>query len=118
MPAHAFSGHCHCKAVSYGVEVDLDDTVVCNCSICRMRGFRWSFVPRERFRLLAGADVLVPYRFNRHEIDHRFCSVCGIEPFAFSEPDGRPTAMIDVRTLDGVDVELLPAPARYDGCSR
>ncbi len=118
MPVGIYSGSCHCKAVAFSVEADLEDTVRCNCSICRMRGFLWAFVPREQFRLLAGSDKLTTYRFNRHEIDHHFCTICGIEPFAFSTPEGRMTAMIDVRTLDGVDVEGLPPAASYDGRSR
>ena len=118
MPTDRYSGACHCRAVSFEVELDLTDTVVCNCSLCRMRGFRWSFVPADRFRLLAGEAMLRSYRFHRHEIDHRFCARCGVEPFAFSAPEGRRTAMIDVRCLDGVDADRLPPPASYDGRSR
>lgn len=113
-----YSGNCHCGAIAFDVDADLDDTVVCNCSYCRLRGFRWAFVPRDRFRLIAGDASLRSYRFHRREIDHRWCAVCGIQPFAFSAPDGRAVAMIDVRCLQGVDVERLPLPLSYDGLAR
>ena len=118
MPMRRHSGACHCRAVSFEVVLDPGETVVCNCSFCGMRGFRWSFVPRGHLQLLAGEAELRSYRFYRREIDHRFCALCGVEPFAFSAPDGRETAMIDVRCLDGIDVDGLPPPTLYHGRDR
>ena len=34
MTAQSYSGSCHCGAVAYTVEVDVDQAMTCNCSIC------------------------------------------------------------------------------------
>jgi hypothetical protein len=72
----------------------------CNCSMCaRLGGFLHLIVPRARFRLLAGADVLTTYTFNTGVAQHRFCSVCGIKSFYVprSHPDG---VSVSARCLD------------------
>ena len=115
MGRQIYSGRRHCGAVRF--EVDLDHTVAC-CSICEMRGFRWAFVPRGDFRVIAGAEHLIEHRFHEHVIDHRFRPRCGVEPFAFSEPEGRPTAMVDVRCREGVEMAAPPTASRFDGRSR
>ncbi|MCG5051964.1 MAG: GFA family protein [Myxococcales bacterium] len=111
-------GSCHCGKVQYEVEVDLESPVVaCNCSMCGRSGTLLSFVPGPAFSLLSGDDVLTDYRFNKHVIDHLFCSICGIKPFARgTRPDGTPTVAINVRCLEGVDLETLKVQ-KFDGRS-
>lgn len=118
MALRSYEGSCHCGSVRFTARVDLASTVVCNCSLCRMRGFIWAFTARDNLRVVAGSDQLVTYRFHERVIEHRLCRVCGIEPFALSEPEAGPTAMIDARCLTGVDFLSLPPPARYDGAAR
>lgn len=84
-------GSCHCNAVQF--EVDVGDEVEvedCNCSICHMSGFLHLIVPQRDFRLLAGGDQLISYRFNTGVAEHLFCKTCGIKPFYVprSNPDG------------------------------
>jgi hypothetical protein len=84
-------GGCHCAAVAFEVlapdEIEVKD---CNCSICRMTGYVHLIVPKERFRLLAGAGRITTYSFNTGTAKHHFCSVCGIKSFYVprSKPDG------------------------------
>ncbi len=114
MTEQSYVGGCHCGAVRFEVEADLGQTVVCNCSICTKHAFIWTFTPAGNFRLIAGEDKLSRYHFYKHLIDHRFCAVCGVQAFAHSAPNGCEIAMINVRCLDGVDIETLH-PILFDG---
>lgn len=112
-------GSCHCGNVRYEVALDLEKPVMsCNCSMCGRAGTLLSFVPASEFTLLAGEDALRDYQFNRHVIHHLFCTTCGIKPFARGQmPDGTPTVAVNVRCLEGVDLEALTIH-KFDGKSR
>jgi hypothetical protein len=116
--ANKYTGGCHCGTVRYEVETDLGMVISCNCSICSKKGLLLSFVPAERFSLVAGESELVDYQFNKHVIHHLSCARCGVESFARGEmPDGTPMVAINVRCLDGVEIsELTLTP--FDGRSR
>lgn len=102
------SGSCHCGAVKYTVEGEIDKVIECNCSHCQRKGFLLWFVPRTAFRLLEGEDKLRTYTFNRHAIQHRFCEDCGTQAFAFGKmPDGSEMAAVNVRCLEGVDLDAF-----------
>jgi hypothetical protein len=109
------AGGCHCGAVRFEADIDLGSTVACNCSYCSKRGSILTAVPMDRFRLTAGEDRLSTYRFNRHQIDHRFCSTCGVQAFGFLAM-GEPMAAINVRCVDGIDLDALN-PQPFDGRS-
>jgi hypothetical protein len=72
----------------------------CNCSMCaRLGGYLHLIVPRERFRLVSGEDVLTTYTFNTGVAQHRFCSICGIK--SFYVPRSHPHAIsVSARCLD------------------
>jgi hypothetical protein len=110
MTVERHSGSCQCGGIAFEVDVDLAETIACNCSRCRRLGSVLAFAPREAFTLLRGDAVLTEYTFNHHVIRHQFCRVCGIEPFAWGAmPDGTPMVGINVNCLDGVDARSLPA---------
>jgi hypothetical protein len=103
MPKGAMSwrgGGCHCGAVRFEVLTpDEIEIVECNCSICRMTGYRHLIVEADSFRLMAGADKLTTYRFNTGTAKHHFCSVCGIK--SFYVPRSHPDAFsVNARCLD------------------
>lgn len=101
------SGSCHCRAVRFEVEAPAEVTVQeCNCSMCRMTGFLHLIVPRSRFRLLSGAEVLSEYTFNTRTAKHRFCSVCGVKAFYIprSNPDGY---SVNMRCLERGGFDLI-----------
>ena len=60
MPYKTYHGSCHCKAVTFEADVDLaDGTGKCNCTWCWKHRY-WSLsVPPERFRALAGEELLL-----------------------------------------------------------
>ena len=103
-------GGCHCGAIAFEVEAPARMTVSeCNCSICRMSGYLHLIVPRARFRLLRGAEVLSEYRFNTGSARHLFCSRCGVKSFYVprSNPDGYTVNLrcLDQSTLAEVTIE-------------
>lgn len=110
------TGGCHCGAVRFEVVgLDLENTITCNCSRCSKLGSVLSFVPAESFNLLSGEDHLTDYQFNRKVIHHLFCDVCGIQSFSRgTDKEGRPTVAINVRCLEGVDIDSL-APHKFNG---
>lgn len=114
-----YTGACHCGAVRYEAEVEeIGGAVSCNCSICRKKGTLLAFTGEEDFRLVEGDSHLAEYRFNKHVIGHMFCTTCGVEPFARGmRPDGVRMVALNVRCLDGVELEDLPV-RHYDGRSR
>ena len=113
------TGGCHCGKVRYEVRLDLDSPVMsCNCSMCGRSGTLLTFVPEAEFKLLSGEDALTDYRFNHHVIHPLFCNTCGIKSFARGVgPDGKETAAINVRCLEGVDPSKLEIK-QFDGRSR
>lgn len=111
-------GGCHCGAVRYRVEIDLDHPVTaCNCSICGRTGTLLSFVPPEGFSLEQGEASLTDYQFNKKNIHHLFCKVCGVRSFARGQGPQGPMVAINTRCLDGVDLAALKL-RNYDGKSR
>jgi len=107
-------GGCHCGQVRFKVLAPAVLKVSqCNCSICAMSGHLGLIVPKDRFSLVAGADHLSEYNFNRKIARHLFCGTCGIKSFYIprSHPDG---VSVDVRCLDPGTVEKLDITA-FDG---
>jgi hypothetical protein len=118
MPAKHYKGGCQCGAVTYEVDVDIDNTITCNCSRCQKLGFVLAFAPRSSFKLKGGEESLTEYRFNKKQIQHLFCRVCGVESFAYgATPDGGAIAAINVNCLDGVEPRALKSK-HVDGRSR
>ena len=118
MSAQSYEGGCHCGTIRYTAEVDVEQSVSCNCSRCSKLGAILTFAPVDKFQLLSGSDSdLTDYLFNKHVIHHLFCSKCGIESFARgTRPDGAEMVAINVRCLDGVDADGL-RPQFHDGKS-
>src|SRR5690606_9002138 len=116
--AKKYEGSCHCGKVRYEAEVDLGKPVIsCNCSMCGRSGYLLSFVPASAFTLKTGEESLQDYLFNNHAIHHLFCTVCGIKSFARGQmPDGTPMVAVNVRCLEGVDLDALTVQ-KVDGKS-
>lgn len=115
--ARTYTGGCHCGRVRYEVALALEGVATCNCSICAKTGWAMAFAPEEKFTLTSGRDALGDYQFHKHQVHHVFCRACGIRSFAYGAGrDGKTTYSINVRCLDGVDVDALPV-TKYDGRS-
>ena len=112
-----YTGGCHCKKVQYEVELELENVISCNCSICSKRGWLLAFAPKTAFKLITGEDELTDYQFNKHLIHHLFCSTCGTASYsAGSDAEGNESIAINVRCLNDVDLDTLTV-VKYDGKS-
>ena len=112
-----YRGSCHCGQVAFEVEGTLTGAMACNCSICQRKGSLLWFVPRQQFTLSTPDANAATYLFNKHLIRHRFCRNCGIHPYAEGlDPKGNAMAAINVRCLEGIDLDAVPV-THYDGRS-
>ena len=112
-----YSGGCQCGKVRYEAHAEISEVISCNCSRCRKLGPLLSAVALSDFKLLSGKDEITDYQFNRRTIHHPFCRICGIQSYAFGKgPGGRDMVMLNVRCLDGVDVDQFKV-RKFDGAS-
>ena len=103
-----YTGKCHCSAVTFEVEADLTQVIECNCSHCAVKSLLLTFVPDSQFTLLSGAEISTEYRFNKKVIAHLFCKTCGVQSFGRGQDEkGNKTVAINVRCLNGVEVDML-----------
>ena len=98
-----YQGSCHCGQTRFEIEGTIETAVSCNCSICTRKGALLWAAPRGALRLFTPDDALATYRFNKHAIAHRFCTSCGIHPFA----EDADTAYINLRCVEGLDLAIL-----------
>jgi hypothetical protein len=100
-------GGCHCGRVKFEVQAPADiEAIECNCSICSKSGFLHLIVPKSRFALIQGDEVLTTYTFNTGVAKHLFCKVCGVKSFYIprSNPDGY---SINVRCLESAGISSI-----------
>ena len=113
-----YTGSCHCGAVRFEVDAEIDSVRSCDCSICSRRGALNFRVPKESLRLLTPWENLSLYQWGSRTAKDYFCRVCGILPF---RRPGDPTPQerregvqpfdgwaVNVRCLEGIDLEKLP----------
>jgi hypothetical protein len=101
------TGGCHCGRVRFEVIApEVLEVSDCNCSICSKSGYLHLTVPKSRFKLLSGSEVITEYQFNTGTAHHLFCSVCGIKSFYVprSHPEG---FSVNARCLDEGTVQRL-----------
>lgn len=110
-------GSCHCKAVRYEVDHDLEGKASrCNCSICTKTGATGGAnVKPEKFRLLTPDAELSTYSMSSYGTRY-FCPKCGIHCFSRADiPElGGKIVSVNVNTIDGLDVGQL-ALSYWDG---
>lgn len=112
-----FQLSCHCGKVALSVEADTPtEAISCNCSHCRRKGLLLAFFPRDQVTVDRGEADLVTYQFNKHVIDHRFCSTCGCQAHAEGVRDGTPMRAVNLRCAPDVDLDALTI-RKVDGAS-
>jgi hypothetical protein len=111
-----YHGSCHCGAVRFESDIDLDHgTLRCNCSICSKGRYWPAIVTPQAFRLLAGEGELTSYQFAAKRDEHFFCRVCGVRPFGTGDsPRWGKFYGVNLGCLDDAsDAELAGAPITY-----
>lgn len=85
--------------------------------MCKRAGTALAFVSADQFTLQTGEDKLSHYQFNKRVIDHVFCSICGIKPFAFGKDEqGKEVVAVNLRCIDGLDLSQLET-MEYNGAA-
>jgi len=112
-----YTGSCHCGAVAFEVDGEIDAALACNCSICARKGSLLWFVPRSSLRLKTPDEAAGSYTFNKHVIRHRYCRTCGIHTHGEAvDAQGHAGAAINLRCIEGLDLDAIPVQ-RFDGRS-
>ena len=112
-----YEGSCHCGKIAYEVEGEIESLMECNCSICSRRGYLLWFSPWENVQLKTPEENMKPYTFNKHVIQHMFCTECGCAPFGIgSDPEGNKVAAVNARCLQNLDLSQFTVH-HYDGKS-
>jgi len=116
MAARLYRGSCHCGAVRFQAEIDLEaGTIQCNCTLCTKQRNWAAIVPRAAFRLFEGEAALSEYRCNTRTEQHMFCATCGVRTFGMGTSPrwGEYVAVSVVCLDDAAPEELAAAPVCY-----
>jgi hypothetical protein len=97
------SGSCLCGGVRFELTAPFRRANICHCSRCQKHsgagGLAQGRVPREGFRLLAGAELIETYR-PEGGMAKAFCRRCGSSLFGGTWPEG-PEVSVRLGALDG-----------------
>jgi hypothetical protein len=115
MSSKKYHGSCHCQAVQYQAEFDLAaGTNRCNCSLCSKARAWFLFVSGDKFKVVAGEDVLSSYEWippgrTAAGLTYRFCSKCGVRLYATGDHPqfGGRFYALHVPSVDDLDREEL-----------
>ena len=115
-----YHGSCHCKAVTFEADLDLDEgTGKCNCTYCWKQRMWTVGTSPDNFRLTSGEETLGDYARSGDwgEGHHRFCTKCGISTHGHGRIEamgGNPYVAVQLATLDDLEVEdLVNARLQY-----
>jgi hypothetical protein len=113
-----FPGRCHCGAVALTFRTAREPSLWplrrCSCSFCVRFGGTYTTDPAGAI-VLRSTSALRSYQFGQKTADFLFCPNCGVYFGAMTEIDGRKLAVLNVRVLDGVALDLAAAqPMDFD----
>ena len=121
MAEQHYRGGCHCGALRYEVDLDLDNgSLRCNCSLCQKARSWFAFAPAAKFRMTSGDDNQILYRWTpagkpEPNLTYHICLTCGVRTHASGQgfKSGEPMVGVQVSTLEDVDPDLLARGIRY-----
>ena len=102
-----WNGSCHCGAVRFRVDAQIDELTRCDCSLCRRKGALMAKVPKDGLQILAGEAALTLYQWNTRVAQHWFCKVCGI--YTFHRKRSAPDSYgVNIGCLEDFDPSTVP----------
>ena len=111
-----YDGQCHCGAVKFSFNSEpITSAMRCTCSICRRKNALMSdcYFEPDAFVRLKGEEHLTLYRWGDCDVNHYFCSHCGIYTFHDGVgSEGR--YRVNLGCIDDLDAHEL-ALRVYDG---
>ena len=121
MALATYTGSCHCGAIRFEADIDLDEgSNRCNCSYCAKVRTWFAFAKGEkRFRLLDGSGVSeyrwTPPGHSEPHLTFTFCRTCGVRAFARGEHEslGGTFHAVHVPTLELSSEQRAAIPVRY-----
>jgi hypothetical protein len=112
----AVEGSCHCGKIAFVAEGAPEQAMECNCSHCQRKGFLLWFTTPDKFTVTGDEASMTTYQFNKHNIEHKFCAVCGAQPFARGKtPDRRDMVAVNLRCAPDFDrsgVTIVPVDGK------
>ena len=121
MSVETYKGSCHCGAIRFEADLDLDEgSNRCNCSYCAKARAWFAFAKGpQRFRLLDGGGVS-EYRWTppgetEPHLTFTFCRTCGVRTYARGNLDslGGTFHAVSVPALDLSPEQFAAIPVRY-----
>ena len=103
---------CHCRAIQFEVDAELEDLGECNCSTCGRYGVVHCKVLEKSVRLLTFGRSATTYLWRDAHGGWKFCPVCGAMLMLTGYPEDR--VSVNARMIIGLDVFTLNI-GRYDG---
>jgi hypothetical protein len=125
MTRKTYHGSCHCGAVRFTAEIDLDEGIrKCNCTWCVKQKMWKAFSYGDGLHLLSGEDHLAGYQakgssWPEGHVHHRFCQSCGVNVFSrgyleMSPFDGWFHA-VNLNAIDDLSPEaIIAAPVIFE----
>ena len=71
------NGRCHCGAVSFEFNHEVEWLTDCNCSICRRLGTLWAHAPMQKVTLHSEEGATLAYIWGDRELAFHSCKTCG-----------------------------------------
>jgi hypothetical protein len=104
------AGSCHCGAVRFRVEGEIEELTTCDCSLCVKRNTLMAKFPEAALTIAGGEEMLTLYEWNTHRAKHYFCKRCGI--YVFHRKRAAPDHFgVNIFCLDGLDPADYPVRA-------
>jgi hypothetical protein len=113
-------GRCHCGNITLILQWTPKPTEIparaCSCSFCVKHGGVWTACPLGTLRIRTEDRAAVSmYSFGTRTADFHVCSRCGVTPVVTSRIDAQLYAVVNVKSLEGIDPSMLKhAVASFD----
>ncbi len=107
-----YAGRCHCGAVRATLRTENVPRQWplrrCTCSFCVRFGGVYTSDPSGQVEIHSSLE-LRRYRFGQRTADFLFCPTCGVYFGAACEIEGTKLAVLNVRVLEGIELDLTKA---------